>query len=147
MVVYGLAGLLWSGLLQLEEYGRVCDVLMSTYARPKFDPLRTLESTLHIPVALLKVAHVLRTAASPHAPDFLLRLLRLAVQVLFMAAPVCGKLQAAVSDAVSHRSRALHSLPPPTHTHTCTPSPSQSPGCPVVVAESSPLGWPLALCF
>lgn len=66
---------------QIEEYGRVCDVLMSTYARPKFDPLRTLESTQHIPVVLLRIAHVLRSVGSSHTLDFMQRLLRLTLQV------------------------------------------------------------------
>jgi hypothetical protein len=65
----------------MEEYGRVCDVLMSTYARPKFDPLRTMESTQHIPVVLLRIAHVLRSVGSSHTLDFAQRLLRLTLQV------------------------------------------------------------------
>jgi hypothetical protein len=72
---------LFVALLQLDEYSRVCDVLMSTYARPKNDPLRMLGSTQQIPASLLKLAAVLHSTASPHSMDFLQRLLRLAMQV------------------------------------------------------------------
>ena len=65
----------------MEEYSRVCDVLMSTYARPKHDPLRMMDSTLQIPASLFKLALVLSSTQSPHVPDFLQRLLRLTLQV------------------------------------------------------------------
>ena len=74
----------------MEEYSRVCEVLMSTYARPKHDPLRMLDSTLQIPSSLLKLAVVLRSTQSPHVPDFLQRLLRLTLQVCVLLVCYCG---------------------------------------------------------
>ena len=66
---------------QREEYGHVCDTLMSTYLSSDVDPLRQASSTRAIPVCLLGIAEALKAQGSAYIADYQARVLRLFGQV------------------------------------------------------------------